>query len=249
MSRRWSRYDRMAAHLAPAAELLAARVGSVPGLVIDVGSGSGNGLRAAKAVGQPVVGIDRAAEQLDSAKAVGAPQVRGDAVCLPFRTGSVAGAVSNFGIIFAADQEAALVEVARSLRPGGRLAITAWQPDGWPQPARQALASHLDRNLSPFPTDLGVPARGRKILERAGFVRIEVESLALVWEFADVDEAIDELSEAAGGLRMLRRELEDCGRWSAAADDLQTVIEPRCEPGDTGVTISDRYILYVAEIG
>ncbi|MEM9564436.1 MAG: class I SAM-dependent methyltransferase [Actinomycetota bacterium] len=266
MSQRWRHYDRMAAHLAPAAERLLARVGPMAGLVIDLGSGSGNGLRAAAAVGRPIVGIDLAAEQLAAARPIGVPLVRGDVTTLPIRTGSAAAAVSNFAVIFAADRPAVFAEVARGLRPGGRFAFTAWTDDGWPQPAREALAAHLDRRLPPFPTDLGRSATAEAMLVDAGFGSIEVEHGELAWTFADIDVAVDELSEAAGGLRLLRRDLEAQGRWTEAAADLRAVIEPRCQPtggaatdpdGDTddvgagpgpGVIVVDRYVLYVAEV-
>ncbi len=252
MSQRWRHYDRMASHLAPSAELLLSRIEPADGTVIDVGSGSGNGLRAAVAAGRPVIGVDLAAEQLEAARAVGAPLVRGDVSALPVRTGSVAGVVSNFAIIFAADGPAAFAEVARSLRTGGRFAFTAWIDDGWPQPAREVLAGHLDRRPPPFPTALGAPATARAVLAEAGFGRVEAEHGALAWIFADVDAAVDELSQAAGGLRSLRRELERRGRWAEAAADLRAVIEPRCVPnedGGTGVRVLDRYVRYVAEVG
>ncbi|MEM8924855.1 MAG: class I SAM-dependent methyltransferase [Actinomycetota bacterium] len=249
MTKRWSHYDRMAAHLAPAAEFLTARLGPVPGLVVDVGSGSGNGLRAAVAADQPVLGLDRAFEQLDAARAVGAPQVQGDVAALPFRTGSVAAATSNFGIIFAADPEEAFADVARCLRPGGRLAFTAWRAGGWPQPARDVLAGRLGRRLPPFPTALGEVETARRMLEAAGFSAHDVEAKALAWHFADVDAAVDELSEAAGGLRMLRRELEAQGEWAAAAEALRAVVEPLCAPTDEGVTILDHYVVHLAQLG
>lgn len=249
MAGRWTNYDRMAAHVAPAAELLLARLGPVAGVVLDVGSGSGTGLRMAAAGGQPIVGIDLAAEQLDASRVIGVPLVRGDVTALPIRTGALAGVVSNFAIIFAADRSVALAEVARGLRVGGRFAFTAWTPDGWPQPAREVLAGHLDRPRPPFPADLGAPATARALLAEAGFGRVEVERRELVWTFADVDAAVDGLSAAAGGLRLLRRALEERGRWSEAAADLRAVFEPRCVPAGDGVTVVDRYVLYTAEVG
>ncbi|MEM1334839.1 MAG: methyltransferase domain-containing protein, partial [Actinomycetota bacterium] len=113
MAERWSGYERMARHLAPAADRLAGVVQRPDSFVLDVGSGSGNGLRAASSVGLPVIGLDRDDDQLDAARAIGAPLVRGDAVTLPFRHHAVTSITSNFGIIFAADIAAAFAEVAR----------------------------------------------------------------------------------------------------------------------------------------
>ncbi|MEM9612632.1 MAG: methyltransferase domain-containing protein [Actinomycetota bacterium] len=249
MTQRWTHYDRLAAHLAPAAALLVERGGVDPGTVIDIGTGSGNGLRAAAAADLAIdaIGLDLSPDQLEAAGAVGAPLVRGDAAALPFRSGGVDGAMSNFGIIFAPDHGRTLTEVARILRPGGRFAFTAWEPDGWPEPARQALAGRLGRRLPPFPTALGHPERAHAVLEEAGLRPVETEHLSLRWHFDDLDDAVDGLTEAAGGLRVLRRAIENQHGWDSARADLRAVIEPHGEAGADGLAIVDRYVLFVAE--
>ncbi|MEM9654566.1 MAG: class I SAM-dependent methyltransferase [Actinomycetota bacterium] len=253
MAKNWTYYDRMAAHLAPVARALATRIEVKPGVVIDIGSGSGNGLRAATAAGLTeagvtVVGLDRSSEQLAAARPIGAPQVRGDALDLPFRPRSLAAATSNFGIIFAADHQRAFAQLADTLEPGGLLVFSAWEPDGWPEPARTALADQLDRRLPRFPTTLGERERATRLLTAAGFGRIVTEAGTLRWTFTDVDAAVEELSEAAGGLRMLRRQLEQEGRWPEARAELRTVLAPRCEGHGDGVAIVDRYLIHTAEL-
>jgi ubiquinone/menaquinone biosynthesis C-methylase UbiE len=57
-----------------------------------------------------------------------------DAASLPLGDDSVDGAVSNFGVIFCPDIDAALRELVRVTKPGGRLAMTAWTTEtknGW----------------------------------------------------------------------------------------------------------------------
>jgi SAM-dependent methyltransferase len=43
---------------------------------------------------------------------------------------SVDVVLSNFGLIFASDPQAAVVEMVRALAPGGRIAFSAWLPGG-----------------------------------------------------------------------------------------------------------------------
>lgn len=100
--------------------------------VLDLGCGPGVNFRAlSDAVGgaESVVGLDvsegmtrRARERagtLDTATSV----VRGDAATLPFPDDSFERAFSTLAVSAVPDAEAALTEVARVLRPGGRFVV------------------------------------------------------------------------------------------------------------------------------
>ncbi len=56
--------------------------------------------------------------------------MQGDAEELPFEDESFDVVLSTFGCMFAPRHEVAAAEIARVLRPGGRLGITAWTPEG-----------------------------------------------------------------------------------------------------------------------
>ena len=53
-----------------------------------------------------------------------------DAEALPLPGASFDGVISTFGAMFALDQTRAARELARVCRPGGRLVLTAWVPNG-----------------------------------------------------------------------------------------------------------------------
>ncbi|MEM8796740.1 MAG: class I SAM-dependent methyltransferase, partial [Pseudomonadota bacterium] len=55
------------------------------------------------------------------------------AEALPFPDGHFDGVISTYGIIFSSDPEKAVAEVARVLKPEGRLALSTWadQPEGY----------------------------------------------------------------------------------------------------------------------
>jgi len=93
--------------------------------VLDLACGSGDLTAAARAAGARVVGLDFSAGMLEAARArqLGDVLVRGDALALPLADGSMDAVVSGFALRNFVDLAAAFAEVARVLRPGGRLAL------------------------------------------------------------------------------------------------------------------------------
>ncbi len=127
-------------------------------LVMDLCTGTGDLAIATvrRAPGASVVGIDFAGEmlRLGRAKVRAAALdgrirlVRGDAARIPIRDGSCAAATIAFGIRNVAEPERALAEIARVLKPGGRLAILEF---GQPRiPGIRTLYSWYFRYLLPL---------------------------------------------------------------------------------------------------
>ena len=50
---------------------------------------------------------------------------------LPFDDGSFDVALSTYGVMFAPDQERAAAELLRVVRPGGRIGLASWTPEGF----------------------------------------------------------------------------------------------------------------------
>ncbi len=73
--------------------------------------------------GRSVIGVDLSAEELALAAGRGeGPWVRGDALRLPFRDGSVDAVTSSLGLVVVQPLTGVVAEIARVLRPGGVLA-------------------------------------------------------------------------------------------------------------------------------
>jgi demethylmenaquinone methyltransferase/2-methoxy-6-polyprenyl-1,4-benzoquinol methylase len=103
---------------------LAAEAVVVPGdEVLDACCGTGDLALAAERAGGRVTGLDFSERMLERArrKSASVRWVRGDALALPFADGSFDAATVGFGIRNVDDLEAGLRELARVLRPGGRL--------------------------------------------------------------------------------------------------------------------------------
>ena len=105
--------------------------------VLDVAAGNGNATLAAARRYANVISTDYAPTLLDKgrarARAEGLPVhfEEADVENLPFAEGTFDVVLSTFGAMFAPDQERTAAEMMRVLRPGGRLAMANWTPEGF----------------------------------------------------------------------------------------------------------------------
>jgi ubiquinone/menaquinone biosynthesis C-methylase UbiE len=89
----------------------------------DIGGGTGNYARALRDDGWDPVVVDREPAMLAQAAAKGLETIEGDAQRLPLADGSVDAAMLVSMLHHVEDQNAALTEARRILRPGGRLVL------------------------------------------------------------------------------------------------------------------------------
>jgi ubiquinone/menaquinone biosynthesis C-methylase UbiE len=106
--------------------------------VLDVACGSGNTtIPAARRAWGNAVGLDYVPELLERARERAAAErleiefVEGDAEELPFEDASFDVVLSSFGVMFAPDQQKAADELLRVTKPGGRIGLASWVPDGF----------------------------------------------------------------------------------------------------------------------
>jgi len=153
--------------------------------VLDACCGTGDLAVEAERRGGRVVGLDFSERMLERArKKSGAIEwVRGDALALPFEDGTFDAATVGFGVRNLADLEGGLRELARVLRPGGKLAVLEiTRPRGLLKPFFQlwfdVLVPLAGRVLPGGKAYTYLPASVRRfpgpddlstLLERAGF--------------------------------------------------------------------------------
>ncbi len=105
--------------------------------VIDVAAGNGNASLAAARRFADVTSTDYVAALLDQglrradADGLSITARLADAEDLPFEDGTFDVALSTFGVMFAPNPPRAADEMLRVVRPGGRIGLASWTPDGF----------------------------------------------------------------------------------------------------------------------
>ena len=105
--------------------------------VLDVAAGNGNVSLAAARRWCDVVATDYVPALLDRTRERAAAELlsvkcrEADAEALPFADASFDVVVSTFGVMFAPDQERSASEMLRVCRPGGRIGLANWTPNGF----------------------------------------------------------------------------------------------------------------------
>jgi SAM-dependent methyltransferase len=179
----------------PEAERFVARMGFEPrARVLDIACGTGNATIALARRGAVVTGLDITPHLLEEARARAVREglrIRFDegfAETLPYPDGSFDVLVSMFGIMFSPLPATAVSEMARVLRPGGRLALANWTPSGFSGKISAIVGRYLppppQSTISPFlggPYLWGEEATLRDRL-KPGFDAVETSVVGVRWE-------------------------------------------------------------------
>ncbi|MFD1524022.1 class I SAM-dependent methyltransferase [Pseudonocardia yunnanensis] len=183
--------------------------------VIDIGCGSGQTTRdaARRASDGFALGVDLSSRMIDLARRTAererVPNARfeqADAQNHPFADRSFDIAISRNGTMFFGDPEAAFANIARALRPGGRLVLMTWQPfeeNEWIRTFLGVLAAGRELPLplgAPGPFSLSDPERVRHLLTSAGFTDVRLRGVSEPMYFGpDLDDAYRFVSTQFGG--------------------------------------------------
>lgn len=145
--------------------------------ILDVATGTGWAARRVAEWGASVVGVDISSDALDVARSISRRMGLdidyrlGDAEALPFEDASFDGVVSTCGVMFASRPEEAARELGRVCRPGGRIALTTWAPDGNVFAMFRVIKAYMPPpsdpdKAPPSPFEWGRPERVEELLGR-----------------------------------------------------------------------------------
>jgi len=130
-------FGQIAKQIQTSADQFISRLALKPGdQVLDVACGTGNTAIPAARAGATVTGADIATNLLEQARARAAAEgltikfEEGDAENLPYSDNAFDVVVTMYGAMFAPRPELVAAELVRVCRPGGRIAMANWTPEG-----------------------------------------------------------------------------------------------------------------------
>jgi ubiquinone/menaquinone biosynthesis C-methylase UbiE len=249
-------FPTIATTIQDASDVTIDRLGVEPGQdVLDVATGSGNAAIPAALRGGRVVGLDQVPELLDAARARAAAAgveidwVEGDAEALPFDDASFDRISSVFGVMFAPRHKQAADGLVRVARPGARIALAAWTPEGLNGQMFKTVGAHMP----PPPAELKPPtAWGDEAYVRSLFsdprleVSCERHAVAVAWE--SIDGWVDHCEINLGPTVLAKAALEPQGKWDAARADLVALYDRHNQAGDGSLDAPAEYLVTVVDV-
>ncbi len=248
-------YPRMAERLEPAALAAVQLAGVKAGdRVLDVATGTGNAALIAAALGAHAVGVDSepallaVAEQRARQARRSIRWLRGDLAALPSADRSADVVLSVFGVMYAADHQAAARELARVAAPRARVALASWMPDS----VMPAMGRVLSDYLPPVPPSTGPPSRWgdpdalAALLEPWGLTMLRSSPGQAVLAFPDVADAVEFLLGTAGHVVSEQERLTAEGRWEDLRGDLRAFVQERGEQSELHLELVLEYLLALA---
>jgi ubiquinone/menaquinone biosynthesis C-methylase UbiE len=218
-------YNKIAAITVPLSEHLVEHVGIAPGTrVLDVATGTGHAALAAARRSADVVGIDYVPELLDIARRRATAEdlevefAEADAERLPYADASFDVVLSAIGVMFSADHDRAAQELARVCRPGGRIGVVSWTPEGFVGGILRTVGKHVAPPAGAQPaTRWGTEA---VVAELLGDQVTDVASVvdAVTQRFTEAEEFADLFLTHYGPTYAAAGRLDDEGRAALRAD-------------------------------
>jgi SAM-dependent methyltransferase len=249
-------YAEVAKQITPAAEALVELVGLEAGdVLLDVATGTGNVAIPAAQTGAVVTGLDLTPELLLVARERAATAglevtfIEGDAEELPFADDSFDRVTSCFGVMFAPRQQRAADEIVRVARPGGRIAIAAWTPEGVNGKMFKTIASYM----APPPPELKPPAmwgvedhvRG---LFKASGAELRFERRTVTFKHDSPESWVEFNERHLGPFIMAKAALEPQGRYEQLRAELIGLYSEANEAEDGMLSVEGEYLVTLAAL-
>jgi SAM-dependent methyltransferase len=219
--------------------------------VLDVATGNGNAaLSAARRFGE-VTGIDYVPALLERGRERAAAEglevtfTEGDAEDIPFPDASFDVVLSTVGCMFAPDQEKTAGEMLRVCRPGGKLGMANWTPDGF-----IGQMFRVSSRYSPPPPGLkppvlwGTEERLRELFGE-GVASLRAKRRSFVFRYRSFDHWLEVFRGYYGPTLKAFQSL-DAERQEAYAADLRSLVARFNRSGDESMVVPSDYLEVVA---
>ena len=215
--------------------------------VLDVAAGNGNVSLAAARRWCNVVSTDYVGALLTRGRERAAAERlaiefrEADAEALPFADASFDAVVSTFGVMFTADQDKAAAELVRVCKPGGKIGLANWTPDGFIGQLFKTIGKYM-----PPPAGVKSPAlwgTGARITEFFGAQAssIQLEQRDFVFRYRSAQHWLDVFKSYYGPLLKTFGALDPEAR-TALTDDLFALIKRFNRSGDKTMVVPSEYL-------
>ncbi|HEX5990171.1 MAG TPA: methyltransferase domain-containing protein [Solirubrobacterales bacterium] len=221
--------------------------------VLDVATGSGNGaLAAARRAWGNTVGSDFVPALLERARERAAAErleiefVEADAQNLPFGEGEFDVTMSIFGVMFAPDQQQAADELLRVTKPGGRIGLSSWCPDGGLQDFFATITKHTGGPPPGFvpPVLWGAEDHVRGLFGDA-VTDLRAERRKSRQAFRSADHYLDFFRSYFGPIKSAYDKVGPEGE-QALTEDLKAVLEDLSVGGNRALVVEPEYLQVIA---
>jgi ubiquinone/menaquinone biosynthesis C-methylase UbiE len=219
--------------------------------VLDVATGGGNTAISAARRFCDVTGIDYVPELIEYARKraeVEGVEITfevGDAEDLPYPDASFDVVLSTLGVMFAPDQAKAAEELLRVCRPGGKIGLANWTPDGYIGNMFRTQGKHVPPPPGIKPPPLwGTEERLRELLgERVA--SLEVTQRSYTWRYRSARRFVEHFRSYYGPTLKAFEALDADGQ-EALAKDLEELLEDWNISGDATLIVPSAYLEVVA---
>ena len=215
--------------------------------VLDVAAGNGNVTLAAARRWCEVVSTDYVPALLERGRERAAAERlaikfrQADAEALPFADASFDVVVSTFGVMFTPDQDKAAAELVRVCKPGGKIGLANWTPEGFIGQLFKTIGKHM-----PPPAGVKSPAlwgTGARLAELLGAQpsSIQLEQCSFVFRYRSAQHWLDVFKTYYGPLLKTFGALDPQAQ-AALTDDVFALIKRFDRSGDKTMVVPSEYL-------
>jgi ubiquinone/menaquinone biosynthesis C-methylase UbiE len=215
--------------------------------VLDVAAGNGNATLAAARRWCDVTSTDYVPALLDRGHARAEAEgwavrfKQADAEALPFIDNGFDAVVSTFGVMFTANQDMAAGELLRVCKPGGKIGLANWTPDGFIGQLFRTLGKHV-----PPPAGVKSPAlwgMRARIEDMFGAAATSIETLPrkFMFRYRSPEHWMDVFKTYYGPMLKAFAALQPAAQ-NALHDDIMALIARMNRSDDRTMVVPSEYL-------
>ena len=214
--------------------------------VLDVAAGNGNASLAAARRFAQVTSTDYVPSLLErgriraEADGVEIAFETADAEALPYADGAFDVVLSSFGVMFAPDHRRAAGELSRVCRPGGRIGLASWTPNGFIGRLLRTVGAHVAPVAGvPSPALWGKPDYIETLFAGAAGIRYVPRYFA--FRYRSAEHFVDVFRRYYGPVHKAFAALDEGGQ-AALTTDLVELLRSADEGGGPGLVVPGEYL-------